>query len=259
MIPQVRSVLIASFLSCIVLLCACSKIEPLAQEPPYRDLGDEAFRSWDAMQSATSFDDTDAWMSVEVAQSTVTGTKRRLWFEKEAATRALENHERPRNGVGEKMPWPKGSVFIAETIDRDGDVSERAIIAIDDGGAGRYAVFGADGSPANELGRGPGHPAARLSSSCRACHAGDKTFHPMMSYPSEPVDVRLELPEGRRDVRLALVLNEGRRRGSRIIGVYGTLWLSHLAWSARNGTLLERDAAWLERLRPAWGDLVETP
>lgn len=255
--PSARLPLVLAAIVSIV--CACGDTgEPDRSESPgaagLRTLTDGDLDTWADLERAIGFGDEESWRSVELDRSVVTGTRRRLWYEKEAVTRALEAYERPRNGAGPPIAYPPGAVFVAESIDGDGAVTERAVIHFDGEARAGYLVYDARGFPAAALTRE--HGLAAAPASCVGCHESIDSFHPMMSYPAEPRGLELDVPAHLRDMRLTLALLEGRRRGSPVVGIYGTLWLSHLAWADRNGMLLDVDASHLARLRERYADLL---
>ncbi len=216
--------------------------------------------SFAAIERDIRLRDPDRWMTVMLTDSIVTDGPRRIYFEKEPVTRALLAHG---GGVGydaAPMAYPDGTVFVAERYSRDGVLEDFEVMRLRSGDAPEFLLFDAEGEPLdtfhqpNDPPEGP--PPGNVPESCLGCHLGTNYFDPMMSFPSEPEERRIEIDARHRNAPIALRFLEGFHRGENLFGSYGTFLLSSYFADARDATLPAADRGHYDALRARFPEIL---
>ena len=232
---------------------AAEAAEPLASGGAARDAPREAAASAAPAGDLARFaarlgwPDGEAWVPVPVTRSEASGSERRLWFHKDAVTAALLAHEGGRGFDARPLRYPQGSVFIAEELDASGEVREVQVLETRAGRVPRFELYGADGAA----------QAVGALAACADCHAGDRYYQPMISFPNEPRDYRVDLDERWRDVEAVKRFLEGYHRGESLFGPYGAMWMAKLRADADRGALSSADRERYERLLGRYADLLD--
>jgi hypothetical protein len=194
----------------------------------------------------------EAWVPVPLTHSDVTGGPQRLWFHKDTVTAALLAHPGGAGFRAAPLSYPAGSVFFAEDLGRNGATRAVKVLVTRSSTAPDFLLFDGDGARSREL-TGLGH----VPGACLACHTGDRFFQPMMSFPSEPAEHRVDLDERWRDVEIAKRFLEGYHRADGLFGPYGAIWLARVKSGARDGSLSPADRRRHELLRARYPDLLD--
>jgi tetratricopeptide (TPR) repeat protein len=211
----------------------------------------------DAFRAVVGFRNPAEWFTVDLTWSRITGRQRKIYVNKGAVTQALVDYRD--EGVGEEanpMVYPGGTFFVAETFDREGKLFQTEAIRIDwPQSKTTFFVFDEDGRRTNRFFR-HSEMAPRV---CASCHMADPKgyYPPMMNYPDEPEESRIEIEEKYRDPGLVLKFLEGKHCGSNVFGPYAAMWLSKLRTDARNKQLSVADRDHFRRLRQQYGYLLD--
>ncbi len=213
--------------------------EPDSPPPPRTDL--------EAFARPLEWPGREAWTALLVTHSRVTRSPRRLWFDKDAVTAALLDHAGGAGFDAAPLVFPPGTVFFAEQLDPDGETLDTEVLVTRDGETPTFLLFDHGGARSR----------AEVPAACIACHQGDGFFQPMMSFPNEPRDCRLDLDQTWRDVAIARHFLEGYHRGDHVFGPYASMWLSKLRADARGELLTDRDRERFEELRPHYAELLD--
>jgi hypothetical protein len=97
---------------------------------------------------------------------------------------------------------------------------------------------------------------------CAECHTKPANpeergyFPPMMNFPDEPEESRIEIDDRYRCVGIVKTFHEGWHCGSNVFGPYGAIWLSKLRADAQAGELAPSDRPHLERLHEKYARLL---
>lgn len=205
------------------------------------------------------FDKNEEWESLEVSKSLVTETRRKIYFSKEAVTQALLEHGGGEGFQSKPMNYPDRTVFIAESLQPDGTRIDTEVLITRREGPPEFLLFDAKGEESktfHQPGDPPdGPPPGNVPRVCMGCHLGTGYFDPMMSFPTEPKERRVEIDPRFRDVALIKKFLEGYHRGSHLFGPYGSIWLAKLKADSRDGKLSAQDRPYFDLLRKKYPEL----
>jgi hypothetical protein len=201
------------------------------------------------------------WMAVEVEDSVVTGTRRRIYFDKRAVTRAVVGHKGGKGRNGSPLPYNDGTVFVAERLDAEGHVEDTEVMILRTEGDPEFLLFDAEGQRSTRFSQpGDEGPATdNVPAVCIDCHTGSNYFHPTMSFPKEPKGNRLLVKDHYRDLDIVEYFLEGFHRAQHTFGPYGSLWMSKLKWDAIEGQLSKSDMAAYRILISRYPQLMSKP
>jgi len=196
-----------------------------------------------------------SWFRVELADSLITGTTRRISFDKYAVMEALLTHPGGSGTEAAPIPYESGAVFIAESLDKGGKVIFTAVMRIDTELGNEFFAFDAEGQTAEtftyHVTGADGEAVKRTGAvpeSCVACHTGEDYFQPMMSYPYEPEDRALLIDERWRNIEFSERFMEAYHRGGDVFGPYAAIFMGQLKADKNDGLVQEHDAWFLETL-----------
>jgi len=198
--------------------------------------------------------DRRQWHSFEVHHSSITDTKRRIYFNKRRVTDALLRHKGGREWTAAPLEYEANTVFVAETLNANGDVADTHALRIRSDLPAEFLIFGGDGRYAKKTEKGLGS-----RQSCISCHTntGEQSYHdPMMSYPKEPQPMRLLIDDEARDMGAVVHFLEAYHRGGRVFGPYGAIWIGKLRADARNGRISDADRPYYRRLKEKYPKLM---
>ncbi|MSR74825.1 MAG: hypothetical protein EXS14_05065 [Planctomycetes bacterium] len=203
---------------------------------------------------------SERWCSLVVKNSFVTGTSRRISFDKDAAVEALLSF---RGGTGHgaaPLAWPVGTVFVAESLAVDGHALDTEILIVR-GDTPDFRIFDETGAVSNTF-RQPGDPpsgprGANVPVVCSGCHNGTGFFPPMMNFPTEPEAQAVSVADGARNAVLIERFLEGFHRSGGTFGPYASMFLGQLRAGLLNGSLDAADRARAERLRMRYPEVLD--
>jgi hypothetical protein len=155
------------------------------------------------------------------------------------------------------MIYADKTVFVAESFDREGKLFRTEAIRIRwPAERTEFFVFDEEGNRTNTF-RKNREMAPRV---CRSCHLPEGSrgyFPPMMNFPSEGEDSRLEIEDRYRNAGIVLTFLEGFHCGSNLFGPYGAIWLSKLRADAKDDRLSGVDRGHYHRLREKYAHLLD--
>jgi hypothetical protein len=189
----------------------------------------------------------EAWVPLLLTQSQVTGSRRRLWFHKDAVTAGLLDHAGGSGFEAAPVIYPRGTVFFAEQLDQDGSAFDTEVLVTREGETPEFLLFDRDGARSH----------AEVPAACIDCHTGDAFFQPMMSFPTEPRAQRLEVDDTWRNVAITRHFLEAYHRGEGTFTPYAALWLSKLRADAASDRLTLQDRRRLLELRGDYAELLD--
>jgi serine/threonine-protein kinase len=200
--------------------------------------------------------DPARWFAMDLNASFVTETRRRLYADKDAVTRALMKWPAGREFEAWKEPplaWPDGTVFVAENIDVEGEVVSTDVVRLRSGCKPEFLHFGEDGALT------PYHPQPMgwqaVPASCERCHlaitGSSGAYHdPTNSFPDLAPGRRQILVEGKlRSIEVWRRFRETYHRENGLFAPYATVWIGRLAEGEAAGTLSPEDRAHLAALK----------
>lgn len=225
-------------------------------EKPMQDAANECER----FLRSVGFERAGEWESFDVSKSIVTETRRRIYFSKEAVTQALLAHGGGEGFDAKPMTYPDGTVFIAESLDEKGGRLDTEVMITRRQGPPEFRLFDHLGRALDTFhqpGDPPqGPPPGNVPRVCMGCHLGTGYFDPMMSFPKEPAERRVEIDPGARDMGIVKRFLEGYHRGSHVFAPYGSMWLAKLRFDALEKKLAAEDRPHWERLREKYPELL---
>ena len=205
---------------------------------------------------------TERWCQLEVKQSLVTGTRRRIHFDKDAAVQALLNWRGGSGATAALMPWPVGTIFVAESLDAEGHALDTEVLLVRSG-TPDFRLFDEAGNESHTFrqpGDSPGGPRQRnVPVVCAGCHNGTGFFPPMTNFPTEPAVHEMTVSEGARDILVINKFLEGFHRSGGTFGPYASILLGQLRAGMAAGRLTAADKARAAALQPRYPDLLATP
>lgn len=240
----------------------------LGAEPPRRGGGGVEGKPTDLERFRKQHDyrDRESWMWMDVFPSVVTETRRRIYFNKDSVTRGLMRHARQhedgRSGFeADAVPYPEGSVFVAESLDENGEPLDTEVLIVREEGPPEFRLFDRAGSRTDTFSRpddGPEGPeAGNVPQVCLACHTSDRSFEPMSAYPAEPEERILVLDPRYRNVEIATHFLESYHQGNHVFGPYASIWLSKIQADLEEADVKDADREYLKKLRKFYRDYLQ--
>jgi formylglycine-generating enzyme required for sulfatase activity len=230
---------------------------------PYPDLG--------ALRSAHAYRDNPNWLTVPV--DSVTFHRRRvLRINKDRIADALVAYF----GNGNRLIYPRGTVVVAESFDKQGRFSEAEVLTKRPDTLWNFAVYDSQGRLApqtlafNEAGEPePNHKGFVVPHDCAVCHridrldfSGDEEAPlraPIRSFfhhlPARVPQIHLSAEYYDHMAFTELTEATAHVKDS-VFGVYGSLLLSELVGRRRLHTLSPEDRARYLRLQPFYPELL---
>jgi tRNA A-37 threonylcarbamoyl transferase component Bud32/tetratricopeptide (TPR) repeat protein len=204
------------------------------------------------LRSERGFGDPNRWFQVDLTWSRVTGRRRLIHVEKRATVEALVSHGGRKFGYGKTCPplvYPVGTVFVAETFDHDGKmVVQTEALRIGSWPKTEFFVFDEQGRYTKTF-IGQQKRAPRVCAECHLAPRGALVYRaPMMDFPNEGYDSRIEIGKAFRNATFVACFIEHQNRGSNLFGPYASMWLSRLAADAAAEKLVGDDRRHYERL-----------
>jgi len=197
------------------------------------------------LKSESDFPAGDSLFVLSVT-GVMTTTTRNVAIARSSIRNALMSYR----ASGDRLLYPKGTVIIASHSLDDTDLEFTAMRKREDD-FWDYFVYDADGLLTDSTQTDPKH--LNAPTQCVGCHLGTRLFEPERSFPA----AARPGPDGPRGVHVDPVLrigsavrylDEHRKRSDGILGLYGTIFVSELLVSRREGTLSDVDAALLDTL-----------
>ena len=198
----------------------------------------------EALQDETDYTDDD-WFTVDV-RGVMTTARRRVYVEKSALRAALESYHMR----DEQLIYATGTTIVGEHY-VDSMHVETTVMRKREDGYWDFFTYGAEGQLALQTQTEP--RALESPTQCVGCHLGDRQFEPEESFPADaspgPHGPRaIYVGEAMRDAEVVTFFQEHARRPDMVLGLYNTLFVSHLRAQRRAGTIAPRDAALLRAL-----------
>ncbi len=151
---------------------------------------------------------------------------------------------------GERLIYPLGTVFVAEH--KYGDrVAETTFMRKRADGHWDYAVYDSTGHLAQTT-QTPPKPLT-VPTQCVGCHLGSRLYEPEKSFPAAappgPAGPRsIHWPGEMPDADLVRFFDEHRKRSDGILGLYATMFVTHLRQERAAGTISEEHSRLLDTL-----------
>jgi formylglycine-generating enzyme required for sulfatase activity len=229
------------------------------------------FADLDTLRGAHAYRDNPEWLTVPI--DSVTFHRRRvLRIQKDRIADALAAYF----GNGNRLIYPRGTVIVAESFDKQGRFSEAEVLTKRADTFWNFAVYDGQGRLApqtlafNEAGEPePGRKGFVVPHSCALCHridrldlSGDeqaplrapiRTF--FQHLPARVPQIHLGVEYYDHMAFTELTEANARVKDS-VFGVYGSLLLSELVGRRRLNTLTPEDRARYLRLQPLFPELL---
>lgn len=247
-----------------LLLCACAGTEDADSAPPPSDARREVApiaptpaTDLERFRREHDYLDGRIWVTFDVTKSHVTETRRRIYYEKEAVTRALLAHAETGTDAA-PLSYPDGSAFVAEALDEGGARIDTEVLVTRSERLPDFLLFDEVGARSDTFALPAGSRVSpgNVPRACIGCHAGRDYFRPMDVFPDDEGERRLDVDPAYRDREVVLLLLEGYHRGEGLFGPYGSLWLAKLKHDALRGRLSVEDRAHYERLIEVYPDVL---
>jgi hypothetical protein len=165
------------------------------------------------------------WFSLDV-NGVMSPRRRRIHVRKKDLMSALSGYSRNNRAI----IYPEGTVFISEHVS-EGVLKEISAMRKRKDGFWDFFAYSSDSLLTDRIEQRPKD--LMVPTKCVGCHFGSRLFEPEKSFPQSVRDApdgprRIYSLSNERTRRVVLLLDEHRRRSDRVLGLYGTLFLSAL-------------------------------
>lgn len=197
------------------------------------------------IEQTGDWENDNMWFAVEV-DGVMSPHRRRIHVRLDDLREALLSY----STNGAKLRYPFGTTFVSEHMD-NGRRVEVSVMRKRSDGFWDFFAYGADGllvGTINQIRKDLAVP-----TQCVGCHFGSRLFEPEKSFPRLAANGpdgprRLYVDEDLMDDDVIRLLDEHRRRSDRVLGLYGSLFLSRLRMDRQKGDISEQDNRILEAM-----------
>ncbi len=164
------------------------------------------------------------WFSVDV-RGAMSPHERNIFIRRTDLLSALADMDT----ISQSIQYPTGTLFVSEH-DSDDVIVEYSVMKKRTDGFWDFFAYDSDGLLTDRIQQKPSDLV--IPTKCVGCHFGTKLFEPERSFPSAVADG----PNGPRGIYVSYpvgadlvgLFDEHRRRSDRVLGLYGTLFISRL-------------------------------
>lgn len=199
----------------------------------------------DSLRNEISYRDTTEWFSVAI-DGVMTTARRHIYIPRDGLVAAIERYV----SAGERLLYPVGTTIVGEHR-RGNQIVEVTAMRKREDGFWDYFVYDASGELAPSTRTEPKQLA--VPAQCAGCHFGSRLFEPEESFPgsapSGPHGPRkIHVDEHLRNGEVVRYFDEHRKRSDDVLGIYNTLFVSHVLRLKNSGMITSEQKALLETI-----------